>query len=394
MPRLIFFLSSFFLVAVIGLFAIQYAKGLRFNLRTLRFSPTGILVATSQPNGAQVLINGKLEAATNENLSLAPETYDIEITKEGYHPWKKRMSITASEVTKTDAVLFPKAPTLSPLTFDGALRAFATQDGTKLAWIVKDNENGNKTGLWIIELSNLPFGFTREARYITDADLSEATFTWSPDGREILITNGNTSFLIETGKFTRQESLVALSQTQATKVITEWDKQKTKRIAAQTKGLPQNLQDILMRKTKQFVFSPDETKILYTASASATLQENLIPPVPGSSTQKQSRDIKPDKTYVYDIKEDRNFLVTDVPNDIKIGNSISWFPTSRHILLAEPDKITLMEYDGANKTTIWSGPYEEPYAFTTPDAGQLIILTNFGSTDGSAIPNLYSINLR
>lgn len=419
MPRIVFFLSSFLVVGIIGFFVIQYAKGLRFNTKTFSFDETGILVSTSTPDGAQVLINGKLKAATNENLTLVPDTYDIEIIKEGYLPWRKRMTIKASEVSKTDAILFPKAPTLAPLTFDGAVRAFSTHDGTKLAWLVKANTqsqesiqlgnngtNGNKTGLWIIELSNLPFGFAREARHITDADLTESTVLWSPDGRGILIQKGNSYFLIETNKFTRQESLVALSQTQGTKIISNWQAQEEKRVAAQIKKLPEDVQDMLQRKTKTFIFSPDETKVLYVTSGSATLTNNLITSVPGSSSQKQDREIKPNKTYVYDIKEDRNFLIDEDSSALSVSDGnppagegnfsrrLTWFPTSRHLLLAEPNRITILEYDGINRAPIWSAPYEAPYAFATPDGGQLIILTNFGSTDGSSALNLYTINLK
>ena len=399
--RLVFFISGFLFVAIIGFFAIQYARGYRFDIKRFSFTPTGILVATSNPDAAQTFINGKLVTATNENLILAPGTVDVEIVKEGYWPWKKRLTIQASVVTKTDALLLPKAPTLAPLTFDGVTKTFISADGTKLVWIVDKNQK-EKAGLWLLELVNLPFGFAREARKITDEDLSEAKITWSPNGRELLVEKAKITFLLDLGTTTRQEEIVALSPTRVNQILSSWRVEEEKRQGAKIKNLPQVMQDILKRKAISFSFSPDETRVLYKTNAPATIPNNLIPSIPGSSTQKQERDVKENRTYIYDIKEDQNFLILEDSTDLVIGHAtdienskkrLTWFPTSRHLTIAEADKITIMEYDGTNKITVWSGSYKAPLAFATPDGRQLIILTTLGATDGN-LPNLYTISLK
>ena len=126
--------------------------------------------------------------------------------------------------------------------------------------------------------------------------------------------------------------------------------------------------------------------LMYTASSTANLKSNLIAELPGSSTQKEERDIKVGKTYIYDIKEDKNFMVNDT------GRSLYWLPTSRHLVLADTDKIVVMDYDGTNRQTVFSGDYIPPHAYPFVNANKLLILTNFGSP--SSTPNLYSLSIK
>ena len=127
--------------------------------------------------------------------------------------------------------------------------------------------------------------------------------------------------------------------------------------------------------------------ILYTASGSGTLSDNLIPPLPGASTQKQERNIQTGRTYTYDIKEDRNFLITDQPEPI-----LRWMPTGKHLLLATPGQIVIMDYDGTNKEVVYSGSYVSTYAFPFNNTTRLLILTNLGA--GTASPNLYTLTIK
>ncbi len=401
--RVVFFLSGFVVAGILGFSFIQYARGVRFDIDSVSLQETGILVATSQPNAAQVFVNGKLTTATNQNIDLAPDTYDIQISKEGYFSWSKRLTIEKGAVTKTDAILFPKAPSLSPITFDGAKSPFMSPDGTKLVWTVTSSPNGeNKVGLWTLELANLPFGFARNARQITDADFSQATLSWSPDGRNILAEKPKATYMLGVGEFKPQGQLVSLPATRVAQLKASWQKEIDKETQSKLGKLPDEVRDVIERKTSGFLFSEDQTKVLYTSTASASFKNKLIEPLPGSSTQKQERDIKSGFTYLYDIKEDRNFLILENSQDLTINHRSSivgaskrkliWFPTSRHLILAEPDKIELMEYDGTNRTILWTASYESPFAFISPDGDQLIILTSLGTQSGET--NLYTINLR
>ncbi len=389
MLRPTLFLASFIIVLIGGFFIVQYAKGLRFDAKSISFKQTGILVATSNPDGAQVFINGDLKGATNSNINLSPGNYDIQITKEGFYTWSKRMEIQAGVVAKTDAILLSKAASLSPLTFFGAEMPILSPDSTKLAWVVNQSpEAPEKIGVWIIDLGAIPFGFSREARQVTDAVPGNGgKIYWSPDSRNIILERTNGNFLLDPNQTTLQGKLVNLTAKKLSELKSEWQKQEERKQEARLGNVPDEVADIMVRKASSFSFSPDENRILYTAKDDGTIPENLIPPLPGASTQKEERAIKKDHTYIYDIKEDRNFLISTSTQD-----AIKWFPTSRHVVIGSQDKISVIEHDGTNNWIVWSGPYSAPNVFPAPQQDRLIILTNLGNTSGQT--NLYSIGLR
>ena len=72
-------------------------------------------------------------------------------------------------------------------------------------------------------------------------------------------------------------------------------------------------------------------------------------------------------------------------------NSIQWFPDSKHILLVDGDRIQIMEYDGQNNTTVYSGPFADNFIYPWPDGSKLVLTTSF-SPDSPI--NLYAINLK
>jgi hypothetical protein len=394
--RILIFLSTFAFVSILGTMIFFYARGYRFDTEKLRFTPNGLLVIKSDPDGAQVFINGELKTATNDSLTLPPGTYDVSIRKEGYLPWTKRLVIEKEIVTQANASLFKSVPSLTPLTFSGTSNPVPSNDLTKIAYAVLPTNNTNggrdKVGLWIIETLNLPLGFAKGPKQITDGDLTDASWQFSPDGREILLTTPNGVFLLDTANFTPQKQRVNI-ETKKKEILAKWEKEKKQKFEARVKNLPDELADILTRKASLVIFSPDETKILYTASGSATLPENLIKPVPGASTQKQQRSIKENQTYVYDIKEDRNFLIGKWGLETENSSRrLAWFPTSRHLVLAEEGRVVIMDYDGTNQQVVYSGSYIAPHAFPTVSTDRLLVLTNLGADSGLA--NLYSLSLK
>jgi len=401
--RIIVFLITIVVVGTVLYVASLYARGYRFNPQTLKFIPNGLLIIKSVPDGAQLFINGEFKTATNTTLPLPPGTYDIRVEKEGFWTWSKRMTIEKEIVTEATAHLFKIAPSLSAITFSGTLNPTPSRDFTKIAYVVPAGVNGfenqNNPRLWVVEMLNLPLGFSREPKGITDGDLADASWIWSPDGREILLTTPQGGFLLNSGTFTPQsERINVISKKEA--ILTSWNEELKKRREAQIAKLPDELEDILRRKTSSFVLSPDEDMVLYTASASATIPTNIVKQLPGASTQKQERNLKVGGSYVYDIKEDRNFLIVEDSNDLTIDGGtqsqakrrLGWFSTSRHLVLAENDKITILDYDGTNRQTVYAGVYFSPNAFSTLSIDRLLILTNLGAY--TATPNLYSLGLK
>ena len=376
--RVLILFTTIVVVGIIGYFVALIARGYQFDIDNFRFLANGILVAKSDPDGASIYINGDLKGATNTNLRLSPNSYDIEIKKGGYISWKKRLTIKKEEVTQISAQLFKTAPSFSPITFDGATNPVVSNDFSKIAYI-------NNDGLWVMSVSFLPIGFPNEPKKITDNVLPGASYLFSPNGREILLTTSGGKYLLSTNEFTQQNQRVNIAS-RVEETLQVWQTEKEQKETAELKYLPTELADFFKRKVSRSVFSPDATMVMYTASSEAKIKESLIPQLPGSSTQKEERDIKVGKTYIYDIKEDRNFEVGD------LNSNLYWLPTSRHLISAEENRIVIMDYDGTNRQTVFSGNYIAPHAYPFVNASKLLILTNLGSD--SSVANLYSLSIK
>jgi len=392
-----FFFASLF-VGVVGLafLIIKLAQGYKPDIsgRTLR--PTGLLVATSEPDGAQLFVDSRLETATNTTINLSPGEYEVEIKKDGFFPWKKTLTLKKELVAKTDAYLFSSFPDLKVLTFTGAADPLLSPDSQKVLFTVA-TASASKQGAWVLDLTDRPLGFNREPRQILQSapkgrDFSQAQYEWSPDSKQLLITLGKEVFLVEANKLNPATSLINISQTLGV-LKKRWQEEKTVKNEAKISKLPEKLLEALDGAVDNIQFSPDETKILYMATASAAIPDKIIPPLPAASTQPETRQIEVDQKYVYDLKEDRNFLISkpESPPADRAGSQVSWFPTSRHLFVVQDDEINLVEYDNQNWTAVYTGPFENSFAFPFPSGNKILILTSIGK---DTPPNLYAISLR
>jgi hypothetical protein len=376
--RVLVLFSTFAIVGIVGYFVALIARGYQFDTGTFKFLANGILVAKSDPDGASIFINNELGGATNTNLKLAPNTYEIEVKRDGYLSWKKSLIIKKEEVTQITAHLFKIAPALSPITYDGAKNPVVSSDFSKIAYT-------NNQGLWVMSVSTLPIGFANEPKKIAILTDTDAIYKFSPNARQILLTTKTGNFLLDSNQLNLAQDMVNVTA-KLPEIQNEWNLEKTTKDEAQFKYVPDELAFILKNSVKNYTFSPDDNMVMYTASSEATLKDNLIAELPGSSTQPQSRDIKVGKTYIYDIKEDKNFEVLDN------GRSLYWLPTSRHLIYPDEGKIIVMDYDGTNRQVVFSGNYIAPHAYPFINASKLLILTNLGSD--SSTPNLYSLSIK
>ena len=384
--RVFIFLSTLLIVGVAGLFVSYYARGYRFDFKALKFQPNGILVIKSEPDGASVIIDGELKTATNATVSLPPGTYDVEVKREGFFGWYKRLTIQKEIVTSAAISLFKNVPSLSPATLTGALNPVDSEDGARIVFTVP------KSGLWTMDTFNLPLGFSNGPKKIADGEFTNTSYEFSPDSRQILLTVSNNIFLISAESLTSQSEWVNVTSKKDS-ILEEWETERKIKKTSLLKNLPPEVSDVLSRKSSAFVFSPDGQMILYTASGSGTLAENLIKPLPGASTQRQERTIQTDHTYIYDIKEDRNFLIADQPfNGLTDQPAIRWMPSSRHLIAAQEGQVVIVDYDGTNRQVVYSGSYIAPFAFPYINSTKILILTNLGAA--SSTPNLYTLTVK
>ena len=130
-----------------------------------------------------------------------------------------------------------------------------------------------------------------------------------------------------------------------------------------TLGLPGIQTGLINYFPTGLVFSPDEEKIVYKN--------------------------KDGKYKIFDIKDKKESTLPEFINLI----GISWYPDSGHLVVAEENKLSIIETDGLNKMTVYSGNFVDGFVFANPAGSGLIILTTL--TQGEGTPaNLYEIDLR
>jgi hypothetical protein len=331
---------------------IRYAQGYRPTM-TGSLKGTGLLSANSYPSAAEVYVNGRLTTATDNTLNLDPAEYQIDIKKDGFHTWSKKIKVVAELVTETNAQLFPTSPTLEPLTYTGALGSIPSPDGNKLAFTVASASAVAKNGLYIQDLGSSPISLNRSARQITRTeagyDYTTASYTWSPNGTQLLVAFKNGAhLLLDTSTFndlaTLKDVTVTLPQT-----LSEWELELARDERVQMLKLPDFLQTVATASATNLYFSPDNKKLLYQATAAFTLPDNLIPPLPSSSTQTESRTTKIGSWYVYDLKEDKNFLISDgvlpspTPSASPKNTKITTIHDLPSTILFTPSKLNLVD---------------------------------------------------
>lgn len=385
------------LICIAAYAVILYGKGYRLNLSgegNKILSGTGLLVLTSTPNGAKVYLDDKLLTATDDTINLAPGEYDVRIEKDGYYQWRKRVTLTNEAVTKTDAVLFPIAPKLEATTLLGAQNPLVDPTGALIGYNVSSSSAENN-GIYVLSLANrlIPFGGSSRQIVTDEIDtFSTADIEFSPDGREIIATipNGGSPriYLLKTDtlNITPQNITSTLDD-----VREQWDliqEQLDEKFAA---TLPDKSRQFILDNFSEVKLSPEGDKIFYIASQSATMPTFINPSLPSTNSTPENRNIKQGFAYVYQLKEDKNYLLYSPVENETVPDFI-WYPSSSHLLFEQNRRIFSLEYDGGNKTTLYAGPFDPEFLYTWPDGSGLIILTNFN--DETVPANLYKVGLR
>lgn len=446
------------------LVAIQYAKG-SFRLTQEGFAPsTGLLAANSFPPGAEVYVNDKLVSATDDTIYLEPGEYSVRIEKEGFIPWIKNLTLEPELVTQTNATLFPQVPSLSPLTFTGVENVKPSPDGQKILYYTASNSAVTKNGLYVLELTDNFLSIQRGSQQIANdpgiVDFGTAHLLWSPDSTQVLFLDRQKESVLDTDRRQDVSSLTDVSFRRKT-ILSEWEEEMYIRERQFLVRFPDEVIQMATQSAKNVYLSPDKKRLLYTATESITLSENLVPPPPSTNAQPETRTLEPGGIYVYDREEDKNFkvgqesplnidevaletdddslveaqeqssvgvvdkilLATDLfsrdPLELEsspaaftrlqasdsailaknfstyhsslFANTFQWFPDSKHLIYTTDNQIHIMEYDGANDSVVYSGPFADDFVYPWPDGSRLIIITKFSP---STPLNLYAVELK
>lgn len=396
-------LGVFVLLALGTIAVVLYGRGYEFGFGNGRpeVTGTGLLVATSTPDGAQVFINGHLSTATNNTINLSPGTYDIKIVKDGYFSWEKNLVVQKEVVTKAAALLLPKAPKLESITDSGVTNPSIDPSYTKIAYTVA-SQSATQNGIYVLNLQDqslltLQSGANQIVSDSLGISFSTATLSWSPDGQNILASIPNlitpdkpTLYLLSaSGNNTSPKDV---TETFATTVKPQWDKELSTKEQSEVSSLKDTLEQFAKQNFDILAWSPDDTKILYQASASATIPQIIKPSLIGTNSIPEQRNLDQGAVYVYDVKEDKNYQVVGSDKTFGKDYKLTWFPDSEHLIYVHDKKIDLVEYDKTNDTTIYAGPFIDSDVFPWNNGTKIVMLTDFNNPSTGA--NLYTISLK
>ena len=437
--RIIIPISSILIVGTGTIIAVQFVRGNTINPTTGEITETGVLSINSQPTGAAIYINDRLQSATNTNISfLDTGKYNIRLTKEGYRPWEKQIIVNNQLVTKIDAILWPATPDPTPITTTGIVNPVISPDKTKIVYAIKFSEE-DKAGLWILDMNkkavfnNTTTEFRQLTRNNTNVDYSNAKIIWSPDSSEILAsltdaTQTNRNYLIDISRFNNNPPDITLS---LAGVANQWLKEYKERETLLKQDLKNNpkVQEIYSQSTIPVKWSYDGDLVLYGVGGSGIVVNQLELNTPkatptktpskatASATPTQSTNLENPEALTDNITLDEYLAIrksplpqeiqmkvyntkTDQTYDLPYARFYDWYPVEekvereiQHLLMVEDSGISMIESDGQNKSTIYAASFDPTSVFLWPDGGRIIISANFNPNAGSE-PNLYTISLR
>ncbi len=385
-----------FALFIIGLTTlIGYARGYRLDLKTKAVKSTGIISISAAPKASKVFINGVLKGATDLNATLPPGIYKIEVKKDGFTSWTKEVSLKGEVVLTLDVLLFPLNPTLSPLTNLGIVKAIPIANSEKVI-LFSDSGDEIKDGIYLFESSPGPLSFFTPLKTIIlkkflppNIDFKDASVDVSPDLKQAIFTfDKGASYLLSLDELQTQTFDIGKSKET---LLQAWEQEHIRDTLKILETFPKEIYKVASDSFHIISFSPDETKFLYQSVSEQELP--LVPNRPpiGTNQSPETRLVNPQYFYVYDKKEDKNFQVMD---DVKKRppSTAMWHSDSKHIVFNEAKKISVVDYDGTNKRTVYSGPFINPFFVPVAD-GKIVILSNL-NPENNPLPDLYVVGTK
>lgn len=434
--RILVSIASIVILALGTLIGVMLVQGYTFNTKTKKVVQTGVLVVNSVPSGAQIFIDDRYQDVTNTNISFLPsKKYKIRLTKEGYIPWEKEMEVNNKIITEIEAILWPAIPSVNPITNTGAVNVKVSPDGLKVAYGIKFSER-DRAGLWVLDMakrtvfSGTQSDFTQIARNTNALDFANADYIWSPDSNQLMVTlqqdnnpdpKFQRNYVLDITRLNTNPGDITLTKEG---ILQTWyddlrtrEQTKLQKIASDPEGMR-----IASGSAIPIRWSWDNTMFLYAqgnpnpVQPTALIQPKIIPVKPTktateaailesnestASSQLYRREIESQhasfsgelNVKIYDTKTKKSF-------DLPKASHYTWYPAEekadreiQHLIMIDQGSISMIETDGKNKSTLYSGPFVNGTVFPWPDGGRLVFLTNFNSGAG-AEANLYTINLR
>lgn len=191
--RTILFFICLLLFLIIGPSVVLYYMGYRFDFDSRKIVQTGGLFFKVWPKSARIYLDSKLKKKTDFLFGsaliedLLPGKYEIQIKKEGFHPWKKTLEVREKQVTELKNVfLIPENPVFNLLAKN--VNYFWPSPGGKKI-ILK----GIAEGSWALKILELETGVIthlfdeKDFKKEKGARVEILDLKYSPDSKQILL---------------------------------------------------------------------------------------------------------------------------------------------------------------------------------------------------------------
>lgn len=157
---------------------------------------SGLVFVSSQPGGAEILINNKpYKDTTGARIQLPEGEYTIDVRKQGYRNWQRKVTVEGGNVSRFDyPLLLPDKLTSSAVKTYAANPPFATQSPDR-RWVLVA-QPGSVLGFDLFDISdpqsvgNNATSFNLPASLITASGSGDHAWKlaeWSTDNRRVIL---------------------------------------------------------------------------------------------------------------------------------------------------------------------------------------------------------------
>jgi len=179
--RRLIYLSFFAVFIISGSALLFYLQGFRYNSEKGKIERTGAIMATAQPIGSNIVINGSVQKENTPSTvqPLQPGNYEIIIRRDSYQTWRKNLEVKPSHVTFTGPVTLWPQPTIGKLIAAEPISDFSpAPNGETVLYFVP---TGLQSGLWLINIS------TGTTTLLSRPSSNFLKIEWAPSSRQVLI---------------------------------------------------------------------------------------------------------------------------------------------------------------------------------------------------------------
>lgn len=158
-----------------------YTAGYRWNPKKGVVERNGTVIVDTEPKGADIYLNRqKSEAKTPATLqNTAPGTYLIQLEKDGYHPWKKTLSVLPEMVTFANKIILWPVMDPEKIEESSITKLFSSPDHKTVVGF--KNQNQDKQEIFVYEKNVI----TKTLQI--DANIKPSSASWNQDSTAAIL---------------------------------------------------------------------------------------------------------------------------------------------------------------------------------------------------------------